>query len=279
MKQTLTLAALAVMCSCAAPQQPSFDMATVESDSVSVVWIKDKPGKLLQPVSLFGDVPDTLLTKLNLNGGVPSSVSCFLMYVEGQPVLFDAGLGMEQSQLRGLLAKCGISADNVQTICLTHLHADHIGGLLHSDSVVFSNAVVYLNRVEYDAWMQMPAEQTQLQRRVLEAYANNLKLFNIGDTLPFGIVPIDAYGHTPGHTAYQKNKVIIIGDLIHGADLQLPYPDYCAAFDMDKTKAVESRKRIVDYARQNGLLMAGMHLPELGFISFSNDVVANTGNK
>lgn len=68
-------------------------------------------------------------------------------------------------------------------------------------------------------------------------------------------------GHTPGHTAYQVGKFIIVGDLVHGASLQLAHPEICAAYDMDPQAAIQKRRHFLDYARQNHLFLAGMHQP------------------
>jgi glyoxylase-like metal-dependent hydrolase (beta-lactamase superfamily II) len=85
-------------------------------------------------------------------------------------------------------------------------------------------------------------------------------VFNFGDKLPEDVLAIDAVGHTPGHTAFQKGNLLIIGDLMHALALQLKYPEYCPNFDGDKEKAIASRKRILDFAKQNGLTICGMHL-------------------
>ena len=76
---------------------------------------------------------------------------------------------------------------------------------------------------------------------------------------------MDAVGHTPGHTAFQLASLMIVGDLMHGYALQKDHPEISSNYDMDKEKAAESRKRILQYARDNKLLMAGMHLPPPGF--------------
>ena len=79
------------------------------------------------------------------------------------------------------------------------------------------------------------------------------------------MVALDAVGHNPGHTVFQVGRFLIIGDLMHGAALQLPYPDICASFDMDNTAAIKARKYYILYAKEQGLVMAGMHLPVPAF--------------
>ena len=254
---------LASACCCKAQELTS---KLLHVGDVSIEWLKDKPGEAMRAKSVFADAPDSILISLGLQKGIPSSVSCFLMSVNGQDILFDTGLGGGTSLLTETLAKQGKKPEEIKLIYITHLHGDHIGGMLKNGKAVFPNAEIYLNEMEYVAWMGMPKEKNEKQRKVLDLYRDRLHLFHVGDTLPAGIVPIEAYGHTPGHTVFQKGGVLVIGDLMHGAELQMKHPEYCASYDMDKKKAIESRKRILDYAKKNGLVMAGMHLPAPGFI-------------
>ena len=76
---------------------------------------------------------------------------------------------------------------------------------------------------------------------------------------------LDAVGHTPGHTAFQVSNLLVIGDLMHGYALQKDHPEINSNYDMDKEKSIESRKRLMQYSRDNKLTMAGMHLPPPGF--------------
>ncbi len=64
---------------------------------------------------------------------------------------------------------------------------------------------------------------------------------------------------------FQAGRLLVIGDLVYGAALQLEYPEVCASYDMDKEQAVKTRIRLLQYAEDNGLTMAGMHLPEPAF--------------
>lgn len=48
--------------------------------------------------------------------------------------------------------------------------------------------------------------------------------------------------------------------------LQMPHPEICANYDMDKETAALTRVSILDYVQQEGLTMAGMHFPEPAFI-------------
>lgn len=235
-------------------------------NGTKLTWIKDMPGDTKQSQRVFSDTPDNILAELGLQDGIPSSMSCFLMEVDGAKVLFDAGLGAPGSLLHQSLSELGAKADEIKHIFLTHLHGDHIGGLVDGNKKVFHNAIIYLNKVEYDAWMAMPADKNAQQKNILTLYKDQLRLFTVGESLPFDIQPMAAYGHTPGHTIFQKGKILIIGDLMHGAALQMVHPEYCPFFDMDKKAAIEVRKKYLKYASDNKLIMAGMHLPAPGLI-------------
>ena len=275
------LAVLGVMTACQnKPQQAAeAEVVTACYDSIEgvqaqeladgslVIWLKDNEGEKMNARELFSDAPDALIDSLGLAGGMPASVSTFLLKSEGKNILFDAGLGPKMGgHMVERLAAIGLTPDSIDMIYLTHLHGDHVGGLMGLEGAAFPRAEVYVGTVEYDAWMnQMPAEQTGLQHAALSLYEERLHQFAFGDVLPCGVTAMDAVGHTPGHTVFQKGELLVIGDLMHGLALQEHHPEYNSNYDMDKAKSVESRIRVLEYAKANGLIMAGMHLPEPGF--------------
>lgn len=236
------------------------------ADGTEVTWIKDNAGTRLMPRALFG-APDSLYEALGIGEeGLPASVSTYLMKCGDDLILFDAGLGAQAGgQLVSLLDSLGVKPEDVDYLYVSHFHGDHIGGMLNEGNAVFSNAKVYVGKVEYDAWMAMDEDRNAQVRATMEAYKNQLNFFEFGDTLPGDVLAIDAVGHTPGHTVFQKGELLIIADLMHGAALQMEHPEYNANFDMDKEQAAASRARILQYVMDNNLKMAGMHLPEPGF--------------
>ena len=240
------------------------------SNSATVTWIQDNEGEKLNPRSLFSDASDSLYNSLNMPDGIPASVSTFLVKVDGKYILIDAGLGAFGGQLQKRLAALGVNPDSIGLVYLTHFHVDHIAGLVAKDDAgndakAFKNAAVYAGKVEYDAWMN-DIPKNDLQKGIMALYKDSLHLFAFGDSLPHGVLAMDAIGHTPGHTAFQLANLLIVGDLMHGYALQKDHPEINSNYDMDKPKSAESRKRIMQYASDNKLLMAGMHLPPPGFV-------------
>lgn len=239
------------------------------ANGASLTWIKDNKGERLMPRDLFSDASDSLFASLNLPEGIPASVSTFLMKVDGEYVLFDAGLGSFGGETATHLEQLGVPTDSIKKIYITHMHVDHVAGLVTgmqegNPQKVFKNAEIYLGKIEHDAWLNLP--KNDLQKAVIELYKDNLHLFEFGETLPHNVVALDAVGHTPGHTVFQVEDVLIVGDLMHGYALQKDHPEINSNYDMDKQKSAENRMKFLILAKQKGLTMAGMHLPEPAFV-------------
>ena len=186
-----------------------------------------------------------------------------IIEVRDKTFMVDCGEGT-QIQVR----RARIHFNKILAIFITHLHGDHIGGLINDGKAVFPNADIYVSKPEYDGWMSMEADKKAQVVAVSDAYNGRMHLFSFGETLPGGVKAMDAVGHTPGHTVYQVGKLLVVGDLMHGASLQMVNPDICASYDMDADGAVKTRRYYLEYARDNDLVMAGMHFPEPAFLEF-----------
>ena len=250
------------------------------TDNCVIYWLKDNQGERLMPASLFPDAPQAMIDSLGVQDGVPASVGTFLLLCNDGTVLFDTGNGGEGAGLYAGLDSLGIAPADVDYLYITHFHGDHIGGMMAGDSALFTKAQVYVPKAEYDAWMAMPDDRKAQVVKTMDAYRDRLHLVDCGldlladseVVLHGGVVPYYAPGHTPGHTVYyiKSAGVLIAGDLMHGAAIQMLRPDVNASFDMDGARAAGSRVKVLDCVRANGLVMAGMHLPEPGYIDFSD---------
>ncbi len=254
MKKTMILGLAALICvltSCGGKS----------TSETKLLVIFDNPAPRTMPLALFGDVPDELVASLNIAEGIPSSVSVMLMEKDGQQCLFDAGNGNDDSRLLPRMKELGFSASDIDVIFITHLHGDHIGGLVKDGQPVFPQAKLYIPSVELDAWTKSPESTPQNVKAMMEAYGEKLVKYTLEDSLPVGVKAIAAYGHTPGHTIYRIDNKLIVGDIMHGVALQMEHPEFCARFDMDKEQAIASRKAIMEMAKKEGLTMYGMHFP------------------
>ena len=223
--------------------------------------IPDSQTPMTMTPALFTDVPEGLIEELGVEDGIPSSLCAFLINKDGKNILFDSGNGAENSQLIPVLEGMGIKPEDIDYVFITHLHGDHIGGMVKDGNPVFSNATVYLNMDEY---VSGNVDESAMGK----AYGDRISIFSDSTVLPCGVKAIKAYGHTPGHTMYRVDDIVIAGDIMHATALQLVNPESCARFDSDKEKAAASRKTALEYFKAEGLKVYGMHFPEPYYIQF-----------
>lgn len=269
------IAAVIMPCSCNGSKQPAQENVNNNTEGVTVMKmgndltlmaINDNDGEKRMPNSLFyGEDDSAKVNNLSPEGSVPSSISCFIVETGGKKILFDTGNGTARGgKLVERMKNAGIEPGDIDVLMLTHFHMDHLGGMVQEGKKVFANADVYVPEKEYAAWMAMSGNNAKEAMNVLAAYNDRLHRFTYQDTLPLGVKALPAPGHTPGHTVYQTGRLLIVGDLMHGYDLQIQDLDICPSYDMDRKQAIESRKKYVDYARRNKLTVAGMHFPGNG---------------
>lgn len=235
------------------------------TSNATIIGLQDKATE--QRVDLFkGSYDDSLLAALIPGEGARSAINVFLVkFPDGPTVLFDAGIGGEE----GFMSLHQMKPEEVDAVCLTHLHPDHIGGLLAGDEALFPNATLYLSQTEnasvsqWDQYSPLLATWNKIQK----AYAGRIETFADNAALFDGKVQsIPAPGHTPGHTLFRIGQCLIAGDIVHSQDLQLEHPEFCARYDQDPTTAVATRKEILAYVQNNHLQLCGAHCYEM-FVS------------
>jgi glyoxylase-like metal-dependent hydrolase (beta-lactamase superfamily II) len=204
------------------------------------------------------------------SGLAPSSILAFLLKGPESAILIDTGLGT--GALEKALGGTGLAPEDISLVLLTHLHGDHIGGLMTDGRPAFPKAKIRLAREENDFWLN-EANQAKFPnwrafesaRRILSACGAAVEPFEFGAEVAPGMIAEAALGHTPGHTAYLlaagPEKILFWGDLIHAAELQFPRPDLSPRYDLDPVAAAETRLKFLERADREGLVVAGAHLP------------------
>tara|TARA_B100000700_G_scaffold308145_1_gene385431 strand:- start:50 stop:994 length:945 start_codon:yes stop_codon:yes gene_type:complete len=219
-----------------------------------------------------------------------TSVNAYLVNDGESLVLIDTGAGTLFGASLGNLIKnieaAGYSTDDIDEIYITHMHSDHIGGLITGGERVFTNATVRADKHDADYWLsQQQMEQVPEDKRggfkgamaALNPYveAGQFKTFVAGETLAAQITSVEAYGHTPGHTMYRLDagdqSLVFWGDLMHVAEVQFDQSSVTIAFDSDQDEARKQRVDAYADAAKNGYYVAGAHLPFPGIGQLKSD--------
>ena len=224
------------------------------------------------------------------DGTYPMATNAFMVEMGDKVLLFDAGLGQKTIDN---LAVYGKKASDVDAVFITHFHGDHTGSLLINNQKGYPNATLYVAKPEYDYYMS-DAEMMALPenrrgaftgaRDIFNAYQGKLEVFTPNEIekateLMPGVKGVAAYGHTPGHAGYllesAGQKIFLWGDLAHAMAIQMPYPEVAVSYDTDSAKAVEIRRKLLKYIAENGIIVAGAHIPYPGIGEFGKQTTAN----
>jgi glyoxylase-like metal-dependent hydrolase (beta-lactamase superfamily II) len=222
-----------------------------------------------------------------LKAPVETSVNGFLINTGDKLVLVDTGaaglFGPTLGNLVANLKASGYQPEQVDEVYITHMHPDHVGGLMAGDKMAFPNAIVRADKADADFWLSQanldaaPKESKgffQGAMASLNPYvtAGKFKAFEGSTDLVPGIKAVAAHGHTKGHTIYvvesKGQKLVLWGDLMHVAAVQFPDPSVTIKFDTDsKAAAVQRKKAYADAAKQ-GYWVGAAHLafPALGHL-------------
>jgi len=208
--------------------------------------------------------------------GFKHTANAVLIKAPKQNILIDTGTGAGGIIVEKV-KKLGVQPENIDAVLITHLHGDHFGSLQKDGAAVFTKAKIYLSAKEHEYFTKTNVNQGAAA--ALAPYGSKVTTFEPGELgkklkeIVPGISPIAAYGHTPGHTLYLvengKDKLLIIGDLLHIALVQFPVPEISATYDMDKEAASLVRRQVLAYAAKNKIPVAGMHIvyPGTGGVS------------
>ena len=187
-------------------------------------------------------------------------------------VLFDTGLN--PAGITEALTAAGYTPDQVDIVVLTHMHGDHIGGLSGDGGVTFPNARYVTGTTEYDHWAAAGNDTFDAKMRPL---AEQTTMIAPGDTAAPGITALEAFGHTPGHMAYMLESdgksLLIAADFANHPVFSLEQPDWEVKFDMDKSAAAATRRKLLDMLAADQMPFIGYHMPfpAMGYVEKRGD--------
>jgi glyoxylase-like metal-dependent hydrolase (beta-lactamase superfamily II) len=211
------------------------------------------------------------------------SVQPLLIQTADRVMLFDTGAGSNMGPAGGkLLASmnaAGISPATVTDIFISHVHGDHVGGLLNAAGASeFPNATIHISAPEWAFLKGLNADSAKafgiMQYTALIA-AMTPKVAEFApdaDVIPGAVKAVAIKGHTPGHSGYRitsdKKSLLYIGDAMHHFVISVQRPDWTIAFDSDAPTAQASRKALLAELASSKQLVYAVHFPFPGLGRF-----------
>ena len=283
---TITLVCLATLAHAEAPmvrtQVPGYYRMMLGQFEITALY----DGAIELDTKLLHNTTPTELNKLLArmfvgNPKMQTAVNAFLVNTGKNLVLVDAGAAKLFGPGLGFILQnmkaAGYDPAQVDTVIITHLHPDHVGGIADADGKsLFPKAKILVAKEDNDFWLsEKVAESAPEKARPFFKMARDSaapylasgqwKTFKDGSIIVPGIETVKANGHTPGHTAYalesQGKKMLIWGDLVHAHAVQFARPGVSIEFDIDQKQAIATRKAILKEMAASKSLVAGMHLP------------------
>jgi glyoxylase-like metal-dependent hydrolase (beta-lactamase superfamily II) len=252
---------------------PATTMSTNADPAARAAWLKD----------MF--LPDTFDWALN----------AVVLRSGGRTILIDAGLGAEfpdfprAGRLAQRLKAAGIDLASVTDVVLTHMHMDHVGGLL-VDGVrgrLRPDLRVHLAAAEVKFWASpdfshasMPSPIPDVlgatATRFLNEYHSQLRPFEAEYEVAPGVVVTRTGGHTAGHSVVRLasggDRLMFAGDAVFPVGFERP--DWHNGFEHDPEEAVRVRVRLLRELAATGELLVATHLPfpSIGHVAVAGDV-------
>ena len=209
-------------------------------------------------------------------------------------ILVDSGLGNQfegfprAGQLTLRLEAAGIGLGAITDVVLTHLHMDHIGGLL-VDGVkeqLRPDVRIHVAATEVKFWAAPDFSRTAMPspipdvlrataQRFLSEYHSHLRTFDEQHEVAPGVVVSRTGGHTPGHSVVRLKsggeRLTFAGDAIF--PVSFDHPEWHNGFEHDPEESTKVRIKLFRELAANGELLVATHLsfPSVGRVAIDGD--------
>jgi len=223
---------------------------------------------------------DELLARNFQANPVEASLNAYLVRLPGRLVLVDTGSGQlfgpgNGGKLIDALTAAGVRPDQISDVLITHIHDDHVGGLVKDGQRVFRNATVHVGKGDVDYFFDpksqvpngYPKKYFDEASTTMKPYldAGKVKTFTGTQEVLPGITGTVHAGHTPGSAFFtltsNGERLVFVGDIVHVASVQFPDPSVTIEYDQDENGAARVRQQtFAEFARTREMI-AVPHLP------------------
>jgi glyoxylase-like metal-dependent hydrolase (beta-lactamase superfamily II) len=230
------------------------------------------------PQTIFGlNVPPEEFAEVSDAAFIPADKAQFfftptLVNTGTELILFDTGL--DAAGITGPLQAAGYAPDQVDVVVLTHMHGDHIGGMMSDGAPTFPNARYVTGSVEHNHWSGAGNEGFETNVAPMN---DQMSFIGGGDTVASGVTAMEAFGHTPGHMAFmlesEGERLALIADAANHYVWSVGHPDWEVRFDMDKEAAAATRRELFGMLAADRVPFVGYHMPfpAMGFVEAQGD--------
>ena len=208
-------------------------------------------------------------------GGIRFVFNQYLVDDGERLILIDTGpagtLG-ESGRLPGALEAIGVRPDGIGAVIVTHMHQDHMGGLVAGGRRNFPNAEVYVDRRDVAYWTD-PARRAaapDFLRNSFDISAEMVRLYPKLQAIDGerqispGVSVVDLTGHTPGHVGVRVEdggrSLLMVSDMLFPV-VHPSRADVGFLFEQDRAAAQAMRARFFPRAAEEGALLAATHMP------------------
>ncbi|KRQ05495.1 MBL fold metallo-hydrolase [Bradyrhizobium sp. DASA03076] len=210
-------------------------------------------------------------------------------------ILIDAGLGSDPNlhlpragQLIKRLESAGIDLASVTDLVLTHLHMDHVGGLL-VDGVkdrLRKDLRIHVAAAELKFWEAPDFTHTNMPqgfpdalraaaRQFVKMYGSQIRPFDAQHEVAPGVIVRRTGGHTPGHSVVRVasggDALTFAGDAVFAVGFD--QPEWHNGFEHDPEEAARVRVRLLRDLAESGELLVATHMPfpSVGHVAIAGD--------